>query len=250
SVHAVANARRPPSCSERNWLMMFAPVPCHFQTAAKPYSFDPAYVVDEALDALRASGMARQSIVQTDRHEFRMRFALAMEHIKGILQIGEEVACRAEPAAREAVVVVAERMWHDEMRLAADVYPIGQIVRVGGAIIEKTAFLCEQPAGVHAGRIAAIPAERAHSHRGGDGSNGSADFLALFGLRELIMLGETIAMRAHIPAGLTDGGGCFLVALERKRAAVDRERQIAAPKHIVETPESGPSAVFEHGFGS
>src|SRR5690242_8682451 len=62
------------------------------------------------------------------------------------------------------------------------------------------------------------------------------------------MLGEAIAVRADIPAGLADGRGSLRVALERQCTGVDRERQSALPKHVVEAPEARSPAILEHRF--
>src|SRR5262249_29375902 len=66
-------------CSRRNRLVVLAPVLGHRKPAAKPHAFDRGRVLDEAFDALRARGMPGQPVVQADRHEFGMGFALATE---------------------------------------------------------------------------------------------------------------------------------------------------------------------------
>jgi hypothetical protein len=64
-----------PAPSQERWFVMFTPVFRHLLPAADPDPFDPADVIEEAFDPLRAGGMAEQSVVKAHRHEFRMRLA-------------------------------------------------------------------------------------------------------------------------------------------------------------------------------
>jgi hypothetical protein len=80
--------------------------------------------------------------MQADRHHLRRRRAFGIEHVKTVLQIGEELL----PAAKalridEAHVVGIERIRDDEMRSGRPLDPVRQIVGIGVAGVEEAAGL-------------------------------------------------------------------------------------------------------------
>src|SRR5689334_9342477 len=103
------------------------------------------------------------------------------------------------------------------MRPVVDAHPIRQLVVVGVRVIEEAAFLHYEPTRVHAGPIAAVPAERALADRLLHRLDRQLNVFALLVLAELVVLHPTPAVRADVPAGLADGRGDVGVALERER---------------------------------
>src|SRR5205814_2248698 len=119
----------------------------------------------------------------------------------------------------------------------------------GIGVVEEAALFHEETARVHAGTVAAVPAHRPLAHRLLHGLHGLADVLALLGLAELVVLHPAPAERAHVPAGIADGGGDGGVALQRERAAEHRERELALVEETLHAPEPDAAAVLEHALG-
>ena len=205
-------------------------------------------VIEQALQADSAGGMADQAHVQADRHHLRLRRTLAVEHVERVAHEGEPLVRRADGGA-ELAVVVGDGIGHDELGLALDGQPEGQLLAVIVAVVEEAAFLDDEAACVHAGPIAAVPAERAFAGHLPDGGDGLADVVALRRLVELIVLDPAPAVRADVEARFGDGGRGFGIALHRKAAAEDRHRQAAFLEEAHQPPEADPAAVFEQPLG-
>ena len=126
--------------------------------------------------------------MQADRHHLRRALAFGIEHVEGILQIGEELVAAVEALRRgEAHVVGVERIGHDELRTARPVHPIGQLVGVGIGGIEKAALLHGERQRILR-RAALIHAERARAGHLRVDANGLLDVAALVGGAEILVL--------------------------------------------------------------
>src|SRR5262249_56745996 len=110
-------------------------------------------------------------------------------------------------------------------------------------------FLHHEPARVHAGPVAAVPAERALADRLLHRLDRQLNVLPLLVLAELIVLDPAPAVRADVPPGLADGRGDLGVALERERAPEHRQRQPALLEDALHAPEPDAAAVLEHALG-
>ena len=132
-------------------------------------------VVEQSFQARRSRGMADDPHVQADREHFRLGRALAIQEVERVAAVMKEVVAGREHAAAELRIVGGHRVGDDQMRLALDPGPVRQFVVVGVGIVEKPAFLDDQPPRVHAGPAAAIPAERTLPHGRLDRGDGAGD---------------------------------------------------------------------------
>src|SRR5215207_9708079 len=154
------------------------PVACDVEAAGDPNVLVLHHVVEQTLEAGRAGRMAAEPHVEPDRHHLRLLGALAVEHVEGIADKGEPRVRGSDPAGVLAVVV-DQRIGNDEVGLAADGLPERKLVAVVVGIIEKSPFLRDEPAGIDAGSVAAIPAQRPLADYCLERSDGFSDMLAL-----------------------------------------------------------------------
>src|SRR5260221_1898966 len=127
------------------------PVPRDIDAAADPHFVVTLHVVEEAGEAGEATGSPDEAAMQPDRHHLRPLLPFRVEHVETVAQIGEELLAGIEAlGGGEAHVVGVERIGHDEMVAPLLAHPIGQIVGIGIGIVEKTALLDDEAAGLRA----------------------------------------------------------------------------------------------------
>ena len=91
-------------------------------------------VIDETGKRRGPRRLAGETAMQSDGHHLRRLLALAVERVEIVAQRDEEIlGLSPARAAREARVVVVERVRDDEMWLRVIVGPIRQLVIVGVA---------------------------------------------------------------------------------------------------------------------
>src|SRR6516162_11734361 len=207
-------------------------------------------VLDEADQRLGPARVAGQAHVQADRHHPRPFGALLVKEVEAVAQKGEEVLSGGENAAAELRIVGGQRIGYDEVRPIADPYPIGQLVVVSVAVVEKPAVLDQEPAGVFRWRITAIPAGGALSGGLAHQLDGRGDLLSLLVFGEPGMVGPAIAMAADVPVAGSDRRCRRWVRLECPSATENRHRQSEAREDPMEAPEADSGAVFEHALGT
>ncbi len=119
-------------------------------------------VVEEARQPADAPGPADQAAVHGHgQHLGRRDRHVGVERVEGVGQVAEESLRQVEAlGAGEAAVVGSQRMADDQVGLAADGGPIGQLVVAGVAVVEEAALLDHQGPGVRA-RAPGVLAERA-----------------------------------------------------------------------------------------
>ena len=194
--------------------------------------------------------MADLAQMQADRHHLGRGLSLAQQHVEGVAMKGLVVAGAREGAVGEFSVIVDEAVGHDEVRPPVDLDPIGKLVVIGVAVVEKAALLDEEAAGVDARPVAAIPADRALAEQTLESRDRLGDLDALLLLQQLEMPHPAIAVAADVAAGVADrrdGGG---IALEGQRAAEHGQGQAALAKQPQHPPEADAAAIFEHALGS
>src|ERR1700757_4255934 len=126
-------------------------------------------VIDETSKCGRARRLAGETTMQSDRHHLWRLLALAVKRVEIVAQRDEEIlGLTPAQTAREARVVVVERVRDDEMWPAVVVGPIGQLVVVGVAVIKEPAFLNDKAPRIGA-RHADVPSAR-FAARGGFGA--------------------------------------------------------------------------------
>src|SRR6202043_561421 len=101
----------------------------------------PADVLDEADQRLRPAGMPRQPHMQPHRHHARALRTLFVEDIEAVAQKGEEILAGTENAEAEFRIIGSQRVRYNEVRTVIPPHPIGQLVVVGVAVVEKPAVL-------------------------------------------------------------------------------------------------------------
>src|SRR6516164_3379902 len=136
------------------------------------------------------------------------------------------------------------------MRAITDPHPIGQLVVVSIAVIEKSAMFDQQPASVFRRCIAAVPASGRLPGGLADQVDCRRDLPAFLGLRESGVIDPAIAVAADVPVTRSDRCRGGRVRLERPGAAKDRHRQPKTGEDPVEAPKPDPGAVLEHAFGA
>src|ERR1700751_2932148 len=114
------------------------------------------------------------------------------------------------------------------MLAVANLYPVRELVVIGVAVVEETAMLDQQPAGVFRWRVTAIPAERRLAGCLADQLHRCCDLPAFLGLAEPGMVNPAIAVATDIPVASSDRRRRSRVGLEGPGTAKDRHRQAKA----------------------
>ncbi len=102
--------------------------------------------------------VADKPAMKAHGHHFGDLGTLITKHIHGALDESEEVVALGHVATLELGVIFGQRIGHDQLRRALDLGPIGQLIVIGVGVVEESALLDQQAAGVDARRVAAIPA--------------------------------------------------------------------------------------------
>src|SRR6516162_1189905 len=114
------------------------PVTRNLDTRGDPNPLSPCDIIEKSFERRRAAGSPGQTTMQTDRHHAGTAVALAIEHIKGVLQIGKELVAGVEPLrGGEPHVVRVESVGYDQLRLAGAGVPIRQIVGIAVSVVNK-----------------------------------------------------------------------------------------------------------------
>jgi hypothetical protein len=157
-------------------------MPRDVDAARDPDAGMARHMVEQALQADRATGMADDAIVQADRQQLRLRPTFFVQHVEGVAAVGEEIVGGGEAAAAEFHVVGRQRVGHHEVRTSMLACPIRQLVVIGVGVIEEPAFLDQQAPRVEARPVTTIPAQRTFAGGRGDRGDGLGDLCALVGL--------------------------------------------------------------------
>ncbi len=205
-------------------------------------------VVEEAGERRGAAGPADQPAMQPDRHHFRRSFALGVQHVETVLQIGEEVIAGVEALrVDETHVVVVEAVGDDDLRRDRAVDPVWQVVGIRIRQIEKPAGLHDQRIGVDR-RTAGVPADRPFPGRLRVDADRLGDAGALLVLRHVLVFDPFQSVAGDVPVRLVHRRDDLRIAGERGRHAEYGDTDTAFREHTPQSPEAGARAVFEHGF--
>ena len=187
--------------------------------------------------------------MQADIHHFRRALcALAVQHVKTILQILEEMIARIEPLRRcKPHIVSIQRVGNNQMRPLRTFHPIGQIIGIGVGRVEKPALLHDQGLRVHR-TPARIPAERAFSRQFGMQADGFGNLAALLLDGHILVLDPFQPMRGDFPIGLLHRLQLIRTARHGGRHAIHGHRHVALGEHPPEPPEPGTGAIFVNRF--
>src|SRR6202043_3914899 len=130
-----------------------------------------------------------------------------------------------------------------QLRLAAGVVPIGQIVGIAVGVVDKAALLGDEAARIRAA-AALIPAQGARAGDAGVYFNRFGDVVAFDRLGDILVVDPAIAVRRDLPIGGQHRGDRRRVALERHRNGIDGYRNAARQEGAMQPPEAGAAAVF------
>src|SRR5262249_33844452 len=131
------------------------------------------------------------------------------------------------------------------MRTATDLGPVRQIIVVAVGIVEETALLDDEFAGVGA-HFPTIPAEGARAGRILDGSDRAFDRLPLLVAVHFVVVAPAITMARYLVASLHQLRRNRGIALERHRAAEERDRNAGGVEDPEHPPDPGPRPVLVH----
>src|SRR5438445_3520406 len=135
------------------------------------------------------------------------------------------------------------------MRPLADFDPIGPVIGIAIRIVEEATMLDEKCAGVSAGRVAALPAERTSSDRPFEAGNGAGDDGSFLFFGQQKMPDETVTMATKVEAKFLDRLRHLRIARKRLGARIDRDRYAAFPHRVDDPPKTYSRAIFEKRFG-
>src|SRR6266403_6168365 len=149
--------------------MVQAPMPGDRLSIAQPDTLMALDVIEQAHQCADPAGTSNDAPVQADGHHARPAFAAqSIQPVEGIAAIGEEIVAGCEVAAAlQAAVVAVEGMRNHQMRPSADSNPVGQVVVVGVAVVQKAAGLYHESTRVGAGPPS-VPPQRSAAYEPGD----------------------------------------------------------------------------------
>src|SRR5581483_3460547 len=282
-----ATATRAPSAAKRSavWRPMPEPAPVTRQTlpARRPHPSPPAppplplelfmvleppvgdvdpprepdvaeaeRVLDELSQRGGSAGLPRPAGVKTDRHHLRVaRVPLPAKLVEAAPADVEEVRRPAEPLREDvAAVVVDHAVRHDEVALALHLGEVGEIVVVGVGVVDEAPLLHEQLARVHAGAVAAVPAERTLPGRLPEGLDRPLDVPALLLAVEQPVLLPAPPVAARLVTRLLQPLPNLRVSLEGDRRRVEGRLDAVLVEQAEEAPDARPATVLVDRLGA
>ena len=97
---------------------MYSPMVGDVKAATEPHPFVALHIIEEAGQGCRTPGAPDEATVQTDRHHFGGGFALGIEDVEAIFQVGEELIATIKPlVGSKSHVVGIQRIRNDQVRL-------------------------------------------------------------------------------------------------------------------------------------
>src|SRR5262245_37924723 len=130
------------------------------------------------------------------------------------------------------------------MRASAHHGPVRKLIVVGVRVVKETAFFDDQPPGIHAWAITAVPAQGAAPNCAFEGCHGTSNVLALIILRQPEHLDPPPTVAANVIAPVRNGPRSRLIPFERDRASIDGNGDSPLVEQTSETPEPHSAAVL------
>jgi len=207
-------------------------------------------VFDKALERSQTRRTADQAAVQADRQHFRGFGAFGVEHVERILEVFEEIVALVEALhLGEAHVVSVQGVRDHQVRLAGRVvrFPVGQVVVVGVAVIEETAFFHHQLAGVGAGATG-VPAQRTLAGDFGEDADRFEHVLAFLGFVHVLVVDPAVAVAADLVAGIDHRADHIRVTLGGHGHGEDGQRNVEFLEQLQNPPDAGAAAILVKRF--
>src|SRR5262249_48537203 len=198
------------------------------------------------------SGLAEKARVDADRHHLWVacaRFASILIH--GSLDEVNKVRRPGEPLRKdEPRVVIDKRVRQDQVPPAGDIDEIGKIVVVSVRVVKESAFLHDQLAGVDAGGVSMVTADRAAPAGPAKRLDRHLDPVAFLVSIEQPDFFPAPAMAARLvpraPDPFPNGG----VPLKRDGRRVDGYLQVVLVEYPQQPPDAGPAPILVHRLGA
>ena len=223
--------------------MPLPPVPGDLYTPAEPDILVVQGISDEAFQAGHLRWPPSDTAMQAHAHHLRTLLTLGIEHVEGVLQIGEELLAGVQPRAGEPHVVGLQRVGHNQLLMPSNGRPKRKIVGVVVGVVEKAPVLGDEPARVGAG-AAGVPAQRPLAGQAAVDLDRAHHVLALDPLRHVLVVDPAPAVRGDLVAAVQHGVDRRGVALQRHGDAEHRHRHAVALEQPQQPPDPGAGAVF------
>mmetsp|Transcript_2009 Transcript_2009/g.4637 ORF Transcript_2009/g.4637 Transcript_2009/m.4637 type:complete len:204 (-) Transcript_2009:370-981(-) len=160
-----------------------------------------------------------------------------------ILEVRRELPAMGESIYGESHVVLTQRVRNNQMwAIAMLCRPVGQVIIVGIAIVEKTALFDDKSAGIDIG-LALIHPNWSATNQVLVNLNGTVNMLSLNISRYVLIIPPTVPVAGNLPASLHHGPTCRRVALQRHTDRVYSAGDLLAREQIMKTPKPRPRAV-------
>src|SRR5262249_19144754 len=132
SYNFIMNASPDHACICCKRAMLALPMARDIDPARNPHVAAWGEVIEKTNESPCPAWASNQPAMQPNRHHLGRAFALAIEHVEGVLEICKQLIPGAETLrVDETHIVGIERVRNDEMRCLRSLDPIGQIVGVG-----------------------------------------------------------------------------------------------------------------------
>lgn len=226
------------------------PVAGDIHAAGEPDLIVTLGVLDETLQGGQARRTADQAAVQADGQHLRRLGPFGVQHVEGILEVLVEVVALVEALdLGEAHVVGVQGVGDHQVRLAGRVvgFPVGQVVVVGVAVVEETAFFHHQAPGVRAG-AAGVPAQRAFTGDFSEDADRLEHVLAFLGLVHVLVVDPAVAVAADLVAGFDHGADHVRMALGGHGDGEDGQRNVEFLEQLEDPPDAGAAAILVQRF--
>src|SRR5579872_5034429 len=219
------------------------------RAAAQPHTLVTLHVLEQAGERADSPGPADDPPVQAHGHHARPALqARTIEPVEGVAAVGEELLAGAEiAAALQAAVIVVEAMGDDEVPLAGDLHPVGQVVVVGITVIKEAAGLDEQTPGVGT-RTTGVPPDGRAADQARDDFDIAPYLCALDVLRNELIVDPALSMAGDLEAARGELRGGLRITLERHAHRVNGGGCAGALQDPQDLPEPDAAAIFEEGL--
>src|SRR5262249_53990837 len=183
---------------------------------AEPHALVPLDMLEQARQRSNPAGATDDAAVKANAHHAWSAFdSQAIEPVERITAVAEELLAGAEiAAALQAAVVVVEAIGDHQVSLARNLRPVGEIVVVRVAVIEKAAALEEEAPRVGA-RTPGVPADRSASDHAGEGVDVAQHVRPLHVLGDELIVDPALTVAGDLEATPHDLGGGCRITLER-----------------------------------
>ena len=145
----------------------------------------------------------------------------------------------------KAHVIGIQGIGDHQMRFAGGIvgFPVGQVVVIGIAVVQKAAFFHHQAPGIGTG-AAGVPTQRAFAADFGEDADGFEHVFTLLRFIHVLVVDPAITVAADLVPGLDHGADHIRMALGGHCHGKHRERNIELAKQLEDAPHACTAAVL------